>query len=184
MARERKHLIEDVFLIALSIGLAFFMEWSGFTIKLTGQINEWRYFGDFFAGMLFTSVFTTAPAIALLGELARQQSPLAVSLIGGLGAMIGDAILFGFIRDRVTDDIAYLRSHAPRVRLPALFRTRLFHRFVPFLGALIIASPLPDELGITLLGLSAVNYAIFLPTSLVFNTLGILVISLIAQGSA
>ena len=43
----------------------------------------------------------------------------------------------------------------------------------PIIGALIIASPLPDEFGITLLGLSKLKIMVLLPIALVMNMLGI-----------
>jgi hypothetical protein len=41
------------------------------------------------------------------------------------------------------------------------------------LGAFIIASPLPDELGLTLMGMSKVRLAVLVPVSFVMNAVGI-----------
>ena len=49
------------------------------------------------------------------------------------------------------------------------------------LGGIIIASPFPDELGISLLGFSKMKTTAFIPVSLIFNFLGILAIGLIAK---
>lgn len=66
-------------------------------------------------------------------------------------------------------------------RIKAVFRLRFFRWLTWLLGGLIIASPLPDELGIGLLGFSKMKLAAFIPLSLIFNSLGILVIGLVAR---
>jgi hypothetical protein len=43
----------------------------------------------------------------------------------------------------------------------------------PIVGALIIASPLPDEFALTLMGLSKVRLAVLIPISFIMNMLGI-----------
>ena len=43
----------------------------------------------------------------------------------------------------------------------------------PIIGALIIASPLPDEFGIAFLGMSKVKTAVLMPISFFMNLIGI-----------
>ena len=57
-----------------------------------------------------------------------------------------------------------------------------FFRWLTFLvGGLIIASPLPDELGISILGFSKMKVSWFIAISLVFNFIGILLIGVVAR---
>jgi hypothetical protein len=105
----------------------------------------------------------------------------AVVLIGGLGAVIGDYIIFRFIRDRVTDDVEFLVKKSVRHEWSLIFKKRLFRWLGPFIGALIIASPFPDEFGIALMGMAKLKDRIFLPLSFTFNALGILVIWFVSQ---
>ena len=58
---------------------------------------------------------------------------------------------------------------------------RIFRWLIAFLGALIIASPLPDELGLTMMGFSKIKTSLFIPISFLLNSLGILIIGLIAK---
>lgn len=126
-------------------------------------------------------MFTTAPAIAILGEFSRNNSIFVVVLLGAFGSMLGDYIIFLFMRDRVSQDLHFLLGHSRSRRLQAIFKTRLFHFLTPFAGALVIASPLPDELGLAILGLSKMDEKVFFPVSFVFNALGILIISWVAN---
>ena len=138
-------------------------------------------FASFIAGMFFTSVVTTAPAIAVLGELALEGNLLLVALAGGAGAVIGDYIIFAFVRDRVGDDIAYLLARTGTPRFFKLFHRRTFRWMLPFIGGLIIASPLPDELGLALLGIAKMRTSRFVLLSFTFNATGILLIGLAAR---
>ncbi|KKW19382.1 MAG: hypothetical protein UY63_C0015G0023, partial [Parcubacteria group bacterium GW2011_GWA2_51_10] len=74
----------------------------------------------------------------------------------------------------------YLLSTHKYRRFGAIFKRRMFRWAIPFVGALIIASPLPDELGITLMGVSKMRASSLVAISYVMNSLGIAVIAAIA----
>lgn len=139
---------------------------------------------SFVAGLFFTSMATTAPAIAVLGTLALAGNPLMVALVGGAGAVAGDYLIFAFVRDRVGDDIAYLLKRTGTPRFFKLFHRKTFRRILPFLGGLIIASPLPDELGLALLGAAHMSTKRFILISFSFNAGGIFIIGLLARAAA
>src|SRR3989339_1795341 len=56
------------------------------------------YLGTFLAGILFVYGFTAAPATAILLILAKEQNILFAGFIAGFGALIGDLMIFTFIR--------------------------------------------------------------------------------------
>jgi len=182
--RKREHLIRDLTFIAISIVFAIYIVQSGVMHSFMPQMQSLSYLGIFLAGMLFTTAFTTAPAIALLAELAQEHSPFVVALIGALGTVIGDYFIFRFMRDRVGDDIRFLMQQAKFKRFPAIFKTKLFHLLLPLTGALLIASPLPDELGLALLGFSKLKTRTFLIVLYTVNVVGIYLIGSVAVLSA
>ncbi|MDP2934019.1 MAG: hypothetical protein Q8N81_07910, partial [bacterium] len=100
---------------------------------------------------------------------------------GGLGALIGDLIIFRFVKDRVSEHFYYLMRVSKSERLFSIFKLKLFRWIIPFVGALIIASPLPDEIGVTMLGLSKMKNSYFILLSFLLNSAGILIIGLIAK---
>ncbi|MEK7068314.1 MAG: hypothetical protein AAB964_00685 [Patescibacteria group bacterium] len=136
---------------------------------------------SFFSGLFFTSMATTAPAMAVLGELSLEGNLFVVAVFGGLGAVIGDYLIFIFVRDRVSEDIAHLMTSRTLARYRALFRRRTFKRVLPFIGGFIIASPLPDELGLALLGMSHLRTSRFAIISFCFNAGGIFIIGMVAR---
>lgn len=95
--------------------------------------------------------------------------------------MCGDFILFRFVRDRVSKDLEYLLKLPRAKKVTNIFSTILPRMLWPFLGALIIASPFPDEIGIMMMGLSKVDQRVFLPLSFVLNGIGILAIGFVAK---
>lgn len=145
--------------------------------------SEIKSLSSLVAGFFFTSIFTTAPAIVALGEIAKNGSVFYTAFFGAIGSLLGDLIIFKFIRDELADHMYQILKHEKWWRRVhhLTFHLRYFRWFTFFLGGLIIASPLPDELGISLLGLSKMKTRHFMPISFIFNFLGILAISLLAK---
>lgn len=170
--------MRDLGIVALSVAIAFLLVKTGLIAEFLASAGGLRFIGGFIAGMFFVSVFTAAPAAAVLIELFRVNSLLEVAWAGGLGALLGDWVMFRFLRDRVAGDLRYLLKHSGLRRLIAVFRLRCFRWLTPLLGALIIASPFPDEIGLALMGFSRLRTVVFLPISFILNFFGILVIGL------
>jgi len=99
-----------------------------------------------------------------------------VALWGALGAVCGDLVLFYFIRDRFSDDLLNSFSSVFTRHFLASFHVGFYKWVSPVLGALIIASPLPDEFGITLLGFSKTRTWALMIISFIGNILGIYLI--------
>ncbi|HEY6020810.1 MAG TPA: hypothetical protein VIY48_13210 [Candidatus Paceibacterota bacterium] len=179
-----RRLLVDALIVAVSIVGAIYLAQSGAVHVFVASVQGSMVLASFVAGLFFTSVFTTAPAMVALGELAQQTNLPTVVLAGALGAMLSDLVLFLFVRTRIAAD-AKVMATGPRLKLVvrALKHSRL--RFVlPVIGALIIASPLPDELGMLLMGVSSVKSRTFLVVSFCMNALGILLIGLAARALA
>lgn len=182
MKQRENGIIQDIAIVLLSVAIAVALVKTHTLADVLASSQSVERIGSFIAGMFFTSVFTTAPAIVALGEIARANSLIQTAFLGALGAMAGDFIIFRFIRDRFSGHLAEVLKHAKGVRrVKALFRLRIFRWFTFLVGGLIIASPLPDELGIGLLGFAHMSTIRFLPFSFFFNFVGILVIGIAAR---
>lgn len=175
-------LVHDLALIALSVTCAVVLVQSGMLAHALSAVQGIQFLESFVAGLFFTSIFTAAPAIVALGELAQTHSLVGVVFFGALGSVIGDMIMFRFVRDRFAEHLMVLVQHrGVGKRARALFRLKLFRWLSFFVGGVIIASPLPDELGIGLLGAAHMKMPWFVLLSFVFNCIGILLIGLVAQ---
>lgn len=180
--QEKRDLFQDLAIIFFSIVIALFLVKSNVLIDVLESSQKLKWFGSFLAGMFFTSILTTVPATVTLGEIAQNNSLWLTALFGGLGAVVGDLIIFRFVRDRVGEHLRELLRHKTSgLRFRALFKFKVM-RWLTFLaGGLIIASPLPDELGISLLGFSKTKTVLFLPLSFACNFIGILIVGLAAR---
>jgi hypothetical protein len=178
---SENNLFRDFGVVVLSIVVAIILVKTGALNSLLVSTEGLKLFGSFVAGVFFTSIFTTAPAMVALGEIARSNSLWGTALSGGCGAMLGDLVIFRFVKNSLATDFSFLVNHHYSRRLAVIFRMKFFRWFIAFLGALIIASPLPDELGLAMMGLTKIRVAVFLPISFALNTLGILIVGLVAK---
>ena len=181
MNNHPNNLVRDLALVIFSVFIAIILAKTGALQNLITSTQEVRFIGSFIAGILFVSVFTAAPATVALGEIAQSNSVVTVAIIGGLGALVGDLIIFRFVKDRVSEHFNYLIRASKSERFFSIFKLKLFRWMIPFVGALIIASPLPDEIGVAMLGLSKMNNSLFILLSFILNSAGVLIIGLIAK---
>lgn len=172
-----KKLARDLFFVIASIVVAIILVQVGVfqSIVLTSKTSH--YIASFVAGLFFTSAFTIAPASVVLAHISETASPIMVAFFGAIGAMIGDYIIFSFVRDALAEDIQLLIRGPVYKKIVWIFKFRIFRRFVPLLGALIIASPLPDELGLAMMGLSHMSTRAMLPLTFVMNFFGVLLVA-------
>lgn len=182
---NENHILSDVAIIVLSVLVAVLLVRTSVFASLLASSGEMGILGAFVAGMFFTSIFTTAPAIAALGEVSILQGIFHTALFGAMGSVLGDLIIFRFVRNRFSEHVSEILTHqSVWRRFHLLFKRRFFRWFTFFIGGFILASPLPDELGIAILGFSKMRVKYFVLLSFIFNFLGILAIGLVAHSLA
>ena len=109
-----------------------------------------------------------------MARARRKQSESARLVLHDM-ALIVLSVLVAVLLVRTDVIGGLLHSTRELLKVPWL-RGLLF-----LLGGLIIASPLPDELGISLFGFSKAKTSWFVPLSFTFNFIGIVLIGLVAQ---
>lgn len=138
------------------------------------QIGSWGYVGAFFAGMLFVSTFTVTLGALLLFDFAQTLNPYELAIIGGIGGSMGDLFIFSLIKDNLMGEITEIYNKDFNGKhLSRILHTKYFHWMMPVVGAVIMASPLPDEAGISLMGLSKISTDKFILISFLLNMVGI-----------
>src|SRR3989344_4596991 len=139
--------------------------------------GSFGYIGAFIAGILFVSTFTVATSALVLLILAETLSPIEIGLIAGLGAVLGDMLIFRLIKDNLANEIEDIYNHIDtKKHLKKLLHSKYFNWSLPLIGAIIIASPLPDEMGISLINLSKMSTFKFILVSYILNSIGIFLI--------
>jgi hypothetical protein len=181
-ATKKGSFAKDIALIIMSIVIAIlFVKTSSLDIFLAATAER-SILSSFIAGIFFTSIFTTAPAIVALVEIAHHSSLFSTAFFGALGAIVGDLLIFKFVRDSLTEHMLEMYKHEKILhRSLQLLRLKYFRWITFLIGGLIIASPLPDELGISLLGFSKMKTSTFIAISFIFNFIGIFCVGIMAQ---
>ncbi len=173
---------KNTILLVTSIILFFLFILSSVSFQSSlARIGSLGYLGSFLTGIFFVSIFTVAPASVVLFDLAKTFNPILVAITAGLGAVLGDYLIFRVLKDRVFEELSPLFEKIGGSFLEKLFLTPFFIWLIPIIGAVIVASPLPDELGIGLLGLSKVKNWHFVLISFLLNAVGIFFVITLAK---
>ncbi len=164
-------------LLAATFVFAYFLYAAQTFLLLRQSISEWGYIGALVAGILYVFGLTAAPATAIFLLMADHYNIVVLGILGGLGSLLGDFMIFKLIRYSFADEIRTLFQE----RIVHYFTRRVPHAlrkmFIPLVAGFIIASPLPDEVGVFLLAASPrVTSRFFAMLCYVLNTAGIFVI--------
>lgn len=137
-------------------------------------LGDFGYLGGFLAGILFVCSFTVGIGVAVLVVLTRVLMPLPLALMVGLGAALGDLIIFKLVRDNLKEEMddIYKRIDKRQI-LKGILKHKYMRWFLPVLGIIMIASPFPDEIGVTMIGLSEMKKIPFVTICFLLNSLGI-----------
>lgn len=164
-----------------SVAVAWMLTATDVASFLLGISKEFELLAIFIAGFCFVSIFTILPATIVLGQFAVENSLPIVVLFGGIGALCGDYVIFRFFRNRVSGDMHYLASLSVFKQIKHFHRLRVSRWLFAIIGAIVIASPLPDEVGLAMMGLTKIGMRLFVLLSFSLNALGILMIGMVAR---
>lgn len=174
---KNKWKYKNLTIVAFSFILAIILSRIEVFHSLLLHLGAFGYIGAFIAGMFFVSTFTVAASALILLILAETLSPIEIGLIAGLGAVVGDLLIFRLVKDNLAREIEDIYNHVDRKKhLKKVFHSKYFSWTLPVVGAIMIASPLPDEMGISLMGLSKISTSRFILLSYVLNSTGIFLV--------
>jgi len=183
MKRLFKFKYPKLLILALSIIAAYFIFTNPFIIEKLSRLNSLSYHVSFIAGLLYAIGFTSPIAVGFF-LTASPANILAAALLGGLGAMLADLLIFKIIRISFMDEFTRLEKTKPLKEARYLMDKYIGHHIKIYLlygiAGIIIASPLADEIGVIMLaGLTKIKPIPLAIISYIMNSLGILVILLI-----
>jgi uncharacterized membrane protein YdjX (TVP38/TMEM64 family) len=163
--------------LLLSLVLAYFVLRNENLHSYLLHLGNFGYLGAFLAGILFVSTFTVATGAIILLVLAESLSPIEIGIIAGLGAVVGDFAIFRFVKDDLAREIKQIYNLLNKNHhFSKVLHTKYFSWTLPVVGAIIIASPLPDEIGVSLMGISKLKTYQFFLVSFILNAIGIFLV--------
>ncbi|MBI4080502.1 MAG: hypothetical protein HY430_01910 [Candidatus Levybacteria bacterium] len=167
---------KNLTILAVSLLVAFFVFQYEPIHQALLHLGTLGYVGAFMGGMLFVSTFTVATGAVILLILAETLSPLEIGVVAGLGAVIGDFTIFRIFQDDLIRELEIIYNGFGGGHFTKVMHSHYFSWTLPVVGALLIASPLPDEVGISLMGISKLKTYQFLLISFLLNAVGIFLV--------
>lgn len=167
-------------LLILSIILAYYLFKNPFIGNLIENLKNFSYIGDFIAGGLLSFGFFAPFAIGFF-IIAKPENILLTVLIGGLGSSLADLLIFRFIKFSFINEFNDLKKTNAIREINKIFdknfNVRIRHYLLYIFAGILIATPLPDEIGVSMLaGLTTIKQKILFITSFILHCLAILVI--------
>ncbi|HOZ80891.1 MAG TPA: hypothetical protein PK370_01570 [Candidatus Woesebacteria bacterium] len=138
------------------------------------------HLGVFLGGVLYAYGFTAPIGTATLLTLAKTQNLYYAGLIGGLGALTSDIMIFLFVKHSFTDEVLKMKDERI-VKSISNFNKNIFGSFnrylVSILASVMILSPLPTEVGVTLLSSQKeITIKLFVLIAFLLHTVGIFIV--------
>ncbi len=180
--RLKRFYYRKLLLFALSVVLTYFAFSAYDLSSVFSHIPPTLAFTSAFVfGLLYSFGFTSPFAAAAFVSMEPQVNIFRLAVAGGMGSMLADYVIARFVRFSFQDEIDRIRFSAPMRFISTQFDHRVPSRVRQALlvasAAVIIASPLPDEIGVSMLaGFTSIRLTQLAVISLVLNTLGILVL--------
>lgn len=161
-----------IFLVFVLV-LFFVFSNSPFVVGLIDYLKSLGGFGAFIVGIFFVSIFTAVPATIALIAFSSVLDPVLVALFAGLGAVFGDYLILRTFKDGFFEEMKLIFKRKNNGGISILPKNKFSRITLSILGAFIIISPFPDEVGIVLMGLTNIKKWQFIAVSFILNTIGI-----------
>jgi len=169
-------------LLLLMILLSYFIFKNPLVANEISKLQSLSYLGIFIAGLFFTFGFSAPFAIGFL-IVSNSQNIFLAAVLGGVGALVSDMLIFKFIKFSFMDEFEKLeKTKIVREGVFVVknhFKKRVVHYILYAFAGIFIVTPLPDELAIIMLaGLTSIKPKILAVISFVLHTLAIYLILL------
>lgn len=174
-----KYKYKNLFLLGITTFLAVFILRNDFLKQILSIfLSELGYFGVFLAGIFFTYTLTTPLAASALILYSKNVNLVLASVLAAFGAVLGDYLIFSFVKHKLAYEI---KDILKSLKVKGIKISEKFKRIVPVIAGFIIASPLPDEIGVALLGMSEFKTKNFIILCFSLHFFGILSLMLFGK---
>lgn len=175
--RWHRYHYKNLTYFGISLIIAFILLRNQEFHNLLLRLGNYGYLEAFIGGALFVSTFTVFIGTVILLFLVKTLNPIEIGLIAGAGAVLSDFTIFHFVKSKsFIDEIKHFFQYFGGDKITHLIHSKYFSWTLPVIGALIVASPLPDELGVSLMGISKMKTYEFLILSFILNFIGIFLV--------
>ncbi len=148
-------------------------------ISLTVK-EEFGYLSAFILGLIYPTGVTTAASIVGFYIIGNTLNPYLLAIVGSIGAIITDFLIFHFIRHKLLDYFDKFANKFSKISIN-IWRYKVNnHKYlkhlVPLFAGFLIASPIPTEIAIGIFAAIKFKMKWFLLYAFLFHALSIFVI--------
>jgi len=169
--------------LILSIILAYYIFTRTPLGNLVSSLGNLSYLGIFIVGMALAFGFLAPVAAGFLITL-DPSNILINALIASIGTVLSDILMFKFMKFSFSDEFKNLKKTQAIKNIHKLLDQSILHKikiylYYSFIG-IMIASPLPDEIGVSMLaGLTKIKPGVLAVISFVLHFIGIVILLLL-----
>jgi hypothetical protein len=150
-----------LFILIVVILLTYYIFTQPFISEAIGFFSGLGHFGVFLSGMLTSIGFSAVFGFGLLSKI-NPSNILIATLIAGVGATITDLIIFKSIKLSFVDEFKKLEKTTLVRDIEKIVKKNKFvlirHYLLYIFAGIVLATPLPDELGVSMLaGLTTIK---------------------------
>ena len=162
-------------LLVLIIALAYYSFGLPNVKTFVSGLTQFGYLSDLVAGILFSFGFTTPFSLGYM-LTANPMNIFLASVIAGIGSVVGDMVIFKTIKFSFMDEFEELEKKKAIQKIGEIVKHNkhvLIRHYLLYISAgIILASPLPDEIGVSMLaGLTTIKPVKLAVISFVLHTI-------------
>lgn len=174
-----------LFLLILFISAAYFLFSNPVISSFIAKLENLGYIGFFIAGLFFSFGFSAPFAVGFF-ITSNPSNLFLAALLGAIGGTLGNLVIFKSIRSSFLGELKALEDEKPIKALHEIVKNNLHIKMSVYLlyifAGLIIASPLPNEIGVALLAtIKHIKVKTLNILSFIFNGFGIIIILLLSR---
>lgn len=148
-------------LLTISIVLAYYLFSQPLTQNFISRLGTLNYISSFTFGILISFGFSAPFAIGYF-ITAHSGNIFLLAIIGGLGASLGDIIIFKTIKFSFMNEFEKIKRTDLIKKIRTIVNKNksilIRHYLIYVFAGILIATPLPDEIGISMLaGLTTIH---------------------------
>lgn len=169
-----------LFLLIFSIILAYYLFSNPLVSENIIKLQELSYIGIFLSGILIAFGFSAPFSVGFL-IVSQPQNILLATFCGAMGAALSDILIFKFIKFSFMNEFKELEKTSVLKKIRGIVNKNInlkIKRYLVYIFAgILIATPLPDELGVVMLaGLTTIKPKILMGISFVLHSIAIFLI--------
>lgn len=173
-----------VFLVTILIATIIFWKWMHSELINNFFLSLW-YSWDFLWWLLYSYWFTSTSATAILLIIAKEKVLWISILVAWIWAFISDLVIYLFAKNSLLQEVTMFKEESYVIKFRNFLKNTFWRRYryiMPVVAYILIMSPLPTEIGITILATRKnVSMKLFMVITYILHTIGIATILIIGK---